>query len=270
MVDNQLTDVGPGRHEFDVETQHDASRDGTHHHGSGQSMTGSVGTGIAIAKAIPWTQIWKVLKALFSARIAVVGPAAGGKTTFIDVINNSGRLVARRDHEMTIEIVKGNITRFSTKGPLADQELVLRSIDDTPGQKSFTSNIIDYFYSYKPRLLIIVVDVSRPFKEVSELAERDTGKWFESVRLKAQKSKNKFEEFIEQLGCVIIILNKFDQVHEILASECRGNSDYLNRRLKEHGDWYRDNINAEIKKWFDVGGRSYGEGDSQFFRMLSG
>jgi signal recognition particle receptor subunit beta len=221
--------------------------------------------GIEVVK-VSWVSIRSLYKAIRSPRIALIGPTQSGKTTFIGVILNKGRLVSLINHTPTRDVQGTGLIKMNVKGTWGETELLLRNLDDTPGHRAVAANVVAYLLSYKPKVLIVVVDVSRPFTEAAKMADRDTSKWFEEIRNKGQRSPKQFQKFIDKLACVLVLMNQFDSVHDLLKQETARNPDALPDRLKEHERYYRDEITQKLRGWFELGARQIGDIPITYFK----
>lgn len=222
--------------------------------------------GIDVVKVVPWGPIFSWIKAMFSPRVAIIGPTRSGKTTFVRVINNQGRLVPLIDHKSTTRIRGAGTTKMKLRGNWGETELLLRNLDDTPGHRGAAANVVQYLLSYTPKVLIVVVDVSRPFTEEAEMAEADTAKWFDAIRSEGLMNPQQFREFIRNLACVLVLMNKFDRAHATLTQETAGNIGDLHRKLEEHERYYRNEINNKFYTWLELGAKQPGDIPITYFK----
>jgi len=174
------------------------------------------------------------VRARFAPRVAVIGPAAGGKSTLIDVIYNHGNLVPRRNHTMTQEISKRGAIHIQLSGIFGQGELILKSFDDTPGQKDFvTEAVADYLMNFTPKVIVVVVDVSRPFfDDVPERAQSDTGKWFDAIHHKGSGDQAAFRGFVPNVACVVVVFSKYDEIHRISQNVSHNDRPHLSAAWK--------------------------------------
>jgi signal recognition particle receptor subunit beta len=224
---------------------------------------------VDVVKVVPWGQLFIWFKAYFlSPRVSIIGSVRSGKTTFLRVVNNHGRLVPRGPHVRTK--VSGGIgtTKMKVAGDWGESELLLSDIEDTPGDKGTADSVVDRLVSYTPKVLVVVVDVSRPFSytEDPHLAESDTSLWFDAIRIQALKRQKEFQYAIGHLAAILVLMNQFDLAHAEVEAKTAAKPDDFMPELKRREKLYRDQIDLKLRGWFDVGARSLDEVRVEYFK----
>lgn len=180
-------------------------------------MLKSASTAVSLIKAVPWNWIVKRLKVLFSLRISIVGPENSGKTTLKRVLYNQGNLVSKSDYRRTRKFDPGRALFVEYSGSLGSKERIFRNIFDTPGQRHRTvDTVVAHIVDSRPRVLVFVVDCSRPFQESEEQSERDSSKWFGDLISRAEHvdEGKEFRAALAKVKLVVLMLNKANKVHD--------------------------------------------------------
>jgi len=231
------------------------------------SVLGELKTTVSLIKAVPWGAIWKRVQILFSARMTIIGPEASGKSTLVQVLYNAGNLVEITDHRRTPQIFGEGALEVTFTGPTGESNLLLRSIWDTPGQRHDTaSDVARHIASYKPRVLVFVLDMARPFSLPPDQAELDTEKWFDDLIVYAEGKEGR--EFCESLGlvdCVVVMLNKINKVYDGLFDKFEHDRPgKIDNILKEQKDAYEEKVVKKIQSLFSKARRNITRNDISF------
>jgi len=236
--------------------------------GEDGSVLDGASTVVSLIKAVPWFAIYKRIKVLFSAKAAVIGPEASGKSTLSLVLYKGGSLVEIRDHKRTPKISGQGALEVTFKEPLGERQLILRNIWDTPGQRHDVAKSVALFISdRRPQVLIVVLDADREFHLPADEAETDTAKWFDDLIVDAEGGDHSegFRQALKEIKCIIVMLNKVNRIYERLFDK-NPNEKNVSKPLEEILSAYEEKAFKKMRDLFTKAGRNIQKSDVAFIR----